>query len=145
MNFTEQTTETVNFASPPPKLDKWDCQIISIWKRSKTDILGKCLKVWGDRVGMDEDYPDALEYINEHFLLLAQKLGLFNNEYRFNQFIQDLNSEHNWKYICSKYNKTLDKNTKDFQIILFSRLDSLFSHTEVKDLPGFVCDYSFDD
>jgi hypothetical protein len=121
-------------------LDEWDCRVIHLFKNWDVSpenplTLVRLKEIWAERNGLEiEDVP--IDYITEHFLGLARNLDLFNNDYRFNQFILDLDKKNNYKFLCSS-NGYLTKDTDDFQLILLSRLDSLFSLTEVSNLPGY--------
>jgi len=118
-------------------LDEWDCRIIRHFKRStvKNPIDIDTLKgIYSDRCGMDMDYV-RLQDITEHLLDLAFELNLLDNSYRFGEFIASLDPKHNWKYVCDV--NQYKKDETDFQMILLSRLDSLFSLTNVDKLPGY--------
>jgi len=122
-----------------PILNEWDFKIIKLFKSCNyTNPLttDKIIFVWGERCWMDT-VDVNIEHVCNHFLLLAQKLGLFNVEYNLSQFIFDLRKTSNWKYV-SLSNHYLDIETDDFNLILLSRLDSLFSLTDVVKLPGYA-------
>lgn len=120
-------------------LDQWDYKVIRLFKNWGVSAenpltLVRLKEIWAERNGLEtEDVPTS--YITEHFLGLARGLDLFGNDYRFNRFILDLDKQNNYKFTCSS-NGYLTKDTDDFQLILLSRLDSLFSLTEVSELPG---------
>lgn len=119
-------------------LDKWDCEMIHYWKHaSETEpvTLDGMRKIWGERCGIDaENWP--IIYIVEHFLKLAYKLDLFDGYFLFTEFILDLEQSKNWKFTCLS-NLYLTKETADYQLIVLSRLQSLFSLANVNDLPGY--------
>ncbi len=117
-------------------LDKYDCKVITAFKRDENLTVEKISKIWTDRCGLPENYHNVIHFVNEHFLELARSLELFDNCYRFKEFVYDLQPQFNWKFICGA-RSYLKKDTTDFELILLSRLDSLFRNTEVIRLPGF--------
>ena len=125
------------------KLNEWDCAIIQVFKSCNGQnpaTIKRFTEIWVERNDLPDDYIGSMEvigYINEHFLFLARDLGLFENDYKFREFILSLDPKQNWKYLCTA-NGYLEKETTDFNLILLSRLDSLFSLTHVDDyLPGY--------
>jgi len=132
------TLQVLNNARP--KLDEWDCKMIHLFKSTNSEnhiTIEKVKQIWADRCGMGIEFMD-LALINAHFLELANDLGIFaKSSYKFVEFIYSLRPEENWKYTCIA-NRFLKKETTDFNLILLSRLDSLFSHTLVVDLPGYA-------
>ena len=123
----------------PYQLDKWECAVIRAFKHGTSDnplTINQLLEIWSERCGMDVEYVH-LEYITEHMFEVARKLNLFD-EYdgKLLNFIQSLNPKENWKYVCRANPHKKDEN--DFDMILLSRLDSLFSLTEVSKLNGYV-------
>jgi len=111
-------------------LDRWDCRMIALFKSNK-DVKDELLKIWGDRCALDPQYCH-LKDINNHLFDLALELGLIRAG-----FVLSLDSEENFRYVCGR-RSYLSLETKDFQLILLSRLNSLFSLTLVKDLPGYL-------
>ena len=116
-------------------IDEWDNQLIAFFKSNNVITLDKIKKIWGKRCGLDLDYVQTKD-INEHLLLLAKNLGLFENDYVFKEFIFNLNITENWRFMYNNL-KYLNKNTSEFDLILLSRLSSLFALTKVIDLPGY--------
>ena len=121
-------------------LDKWDCKVISLFKNWDVSpenplTINRLKEIWAERNGLDVEDVEIL-YITEHFLCLAWDLNLFDNDYKFREFIFDLDPKNNYKYVCS-VNGYLTEETTDFQLILLSRLDSLFSLALADDLPGY--------
>jgi hypothetical protein len=122
-------------------LDKWDCAFIKLFKGCNSAnhvTVDKVKRIWADRCELDLEYCH-IEDINQHFLDLANELGLFNKDKypnRLKNFVFSLKQSENWKYTCVPL-EYLNRDTTDFDLILLSRLDSLFSHTLVDDLPGY--------
>jgi len=117
------------------KLDEWDCKLIKLFK-NQNDITEESIKeLWAEACEFEIKYVSISE-IASHLLDLAREIGLFNNSYRFKSFIFDLNKENNWKYVCLG-RPYIQRETEDFNLILLSRLDSLFRNTNVDDLPGY--------
>ena len=119
----------------PYKLDKWECAIIRAFKRGTPEnplTINMLLEIWGERCCMDVKYID-LNYITEHMFEVARKLGLLDDI--LYSFVNSLNPKENWKYVCRANPYKKDEN--DFDMILLSRLDSLFSLATIKELNGY--------
>lgn len=129
----------MNLTQKQVKLDEWDYKLIKACKShvsSSNPLTENTFKeIWAERCDLDIKHVD-IKIVCEHLLELAQNLGLFDNNYTFNNFIFDLNKDNNWKFICSGRDY-IKNDTKDFNLILLSRLDSLFSLTKVVMLPGY--------
>jgi len=94
-------------------------------------------QLWAEYSEVELEYSHV-EYVNMHMLALAQELELFSipDNGKLYNFINELSPTQNWKYICDGYPELIDTFTYG-PTILLSRLDSLFSNTEVKRLPGY--------
>ena len=110
------------------QLDIWDYKVIRVFKRNK-NILNEAKKVWAERCAIEEKDVNLL-YINYRLLDVAVSLNLVDADFIFN-----LKPDSNWKFISGDY--FLSEKESDFNLVLFSRLDSLFSLTEVDKIPGY--------
>lgn len=120
---------------PLRQLDEWDYKIIKAFKSMKSGVRD-VIRIWAERCGMDVEYAHVSD-INIYLLELAQELGLFDEGRRtLTTFVYELQPSDNWKFVCTRRDY-LDKSTTNFDLILLSRLDSLFSLTEVVRLPGY--------
>lgn len=115
-------------------LDQYDYRLIQLFKSCKPYTENDVKQIWAERCGTGVEFAQ-LEFINHHLTLLAYNLNLFSNEDIFTDFIYSLSPKQNWCYVTEK--SLLRIHTQDFNIILLSRLASLFSLTKVKDLPGY--------
>lgn len=115
-------------------LDEWDCRLIRLFKRAESTNPDEVLKVWRERCNLPEGCGH-LNDVNRHLIVLAHKLNLFQERFRFEQFIFSLQPEENWKYVTNV--SALKKDTTDFNLILLSRLESLFAFAESNRLPGY--------
>lgn len=110
------------------KLDIWDYKLIRALKRNK-DVLTEAKKVWAERCAIQENQVDLI-YLNSRLLQIAFSLNLIDIN-----FIFDLNYGFNWKFISKDY--FLLEKELNFDLILFSRLDSLLSLTDIDKIPGY--------
>lgn len=110
------------------KLDIWDYKLIRALKWNK-NVLGETKKVWAERCWIEDEEVDLL-YVNNRLLEIAFSLDLVGVDFIFN-----LKPDSNWQFISKDY--FLSKEELDFDLILFSRLDSLFSLTEIDKIPGY--------
>lgn len=115
----------------PITLDKWDSLLVSHFKGIGNVNVDTVKAIWSQRCMLAEPYVH-LKDVNAHLLRLVDELYLFEYTNQFVSFVESLNPLHNWSYI------TPPQQTNDFDFILLTRLASLFRHTEVKKLPGFV-------
>lgn len=116
-------------------LDKYDCALIGLFKSCKPYLQDNVMGIWADRCSIQMEYV-KLSDVNRHLLMLAHKLGLFETEYAFETFVFSLQPEGNWRYTSSQ-TPFLQTDTQDFNLIMLTRLDSLFTHTESSKLPGY--------
>ena len=114
------------------KLDKYECALIEIFKSHfNTPITVRRLKEWiAWRCALPIEYA-VLKDVADLALDLANRLNLITPN-----FILSLDPSENYVYTCTN-RKYFKKGTKDFYRILISRLDSLFSLTNVDKLPGY--------
>jgi hypothetical protein len=117
------------------KLDKWDCEVIRLFKSCKSLSTVDFKVIWAERCNVEFDYV-KLSDIVEHMLKLAVSLNLLTVD-NGHKFILSLDSAHNSNYTAGE-NGYLSHDTKDFNLILLSRLEALFSFTEADKLPGYA-------
>lgn len=127
-----------NMNDKPFQLDKWDYKFIKIFKWAIPEdptTPEKLKEIWAKRCNLAPQ-DTYLTNINNHLLELAHKLNLFANPYIFKEFIFHLDPLENRRFMCTS-SPYLKRETNDYNLILLSRLGSLFALTEVKDLPGY--------
>lgn len=110
------------------KLDIWDYKLIRALKHNK-NVYNEAKRIWAERCSIKLGEVD-LAYINNRLLEIAFCLGLVKSD-----FVLTLSSSRNWYYLNNDY--FLSEKELDFNLILFSRLDSLFSLTEINKIPGY--------
>ena len=115
-------------------LDEWDFLLIQSFKNS-TATLEQLRRIWARRCALPFNYCHIRD-VNNHLMDLAQDIGLFTR-CNLGEFVNELDHTHNWKFLCAGRDY-LKKDTVDFDLILLSRLDSLFRLTEVKYLSGYT-------
>lgn len=117
------------------KLIEHDYQLIRVCKSSQTDWIKRFKEILAEMFALVvEDI--SVHDINNYLLELAKKLNLLGSEYHFKRFIFDLSPKRNFYYTCNR-RPELGAETVDFDIILLSRLDSLFALTKAEDIPGY--------
>jgi hypothetical protein len=111
-------------------LSDFECRLIQALKLSDSDkVIDNLKDIWAVHYSIEKEYI-ALKTINSYLLEIAFQLNLIDNT-----FIFELEMGNNWKF--TKFGYPLQTKTSDFQLILFSRLDSVLSLTEIKKLPGY--------
>ena len=120
------------------KLDLFDYRLIQLFKSGLPYNEGDLIKIWAKRCDLRTDSYSKqvfIHIINEHLLNLAHKLNFFQSNYRFINFICSLAPNQNMNY--SFVSSNVWSKITDFDLILLSRLDSLFGNALPSELPGY--------
>lgn len=123
----------------PIKLDKWDIELIKVFKNSHSVpvTVESLVEIWENRCALPHNLGYGhISHVNKHLLSLAKNINLFDSDYIFTKFIYDLRPECNGIFLFNG-RPYLTAETNDFNLILLSRLDSLFADTLISRLPGY--------
>lgn len=112
------------------KLNKWDLELIHLFKQSDNFTWQDIASIWATRNGI-QPYQVSFEAITLHLLQIYQFL---DKNFDLVRFIEDLSPDNTWKFpnILSSSDPTKDHYNRCLHVLI-SRLTFL----EVKDIPGY--------